>query len=91
MHSDYTKLKLENPNRLYLEASTSSRKNCLLLCVQVFCLHVCLCIFCTPGIHRGQKRALDPLELEFYIFVSHEVKQGIEPESSGRATSVLNH
>lgn len=87
MHSDYTKLKLEKPNRLYLEASINSYKNYLPLCVQVFCLHACLCILCMPGVHRGQKMALDPLQLELHIFESHQVKQGIKPESSGLSTT----
>ena len=29
--------------------------------------HVCMCITCVPGAHRGQKNALHPLELEFQI------------------------
>lgn len=38
-------------------------KNCV-LCVWVFCLHVCLCTMCVPGAYRGQKKVLDSLELE---------------------------
>ena len=43
------------------------------MCVNVFCLHVCLCTACMPGIGRGQKRASDPLELELEMVVGlHE-------------------
>ena len=35
-----------------------------ILCVWVFCLHVCLCTMCMPGAYEGQKRASDALELE---------------------------
>ena len=40
-----------------------------ILCVWIFCLHVCLCIMCVPGACRGQKRASDPVELELQIVV----------------------
>lgn len=36
-----------------------------IFCVRVFCWHVCLCTMCICSVHRGQKRARDPLELEF--------------------------
>jgi hypothetical protein len=32
-----------------------------------------MCNMCVPGIHRGQKRASDPLELEFQMVLSHHV------------------
>ena len=38
-----------------------------------------------------QKRALDPLELEVQAVVSCQWVLGIEPWSSGRAASVLDH
>lgn len=41
-----------------------------LLCVWVFCLHLYLCV---PDTHGNQKRALDPLEFELQIGVSHHV------------------
>ena len=34
-----------------------------------FALHVCLCITCVPGPCRGQKAALDLLELELQMVV----------------------
>lgn len=37
------------------------------LCVWVFCLHVCLCPTCMAGVCEGQKRALDPLKLELQM------------------------
>lgn len=33
------------------------------------CMCVCLFPSCTPGAHRGQKDASDPLELELQMFV----------------------
>ena len=30
---------------------------------------VCMCTMCVPGTQRGQKRALDPLELELQLCV----------------------
>ena len=44
-----------------------------ILCVQVYCLHVCICV---PGAREGEKRALDPLELELYTVVGHHVGTG---------------
>jgi hypothetical protein len=35
-----------------------------------------LCTMCMPSASEGQKRALDPLELELWIFVSHHVDSG---------------
>lgn len=35
-----------------------------ILCAWALCLHVCLCTLCMPNVHRGQKRLLNPLELE---------------------------
>lgn len=32
--------------------------------VEYLACEVCLCAVCMPGAHRGQKGALDPLELE---------------------------
>lgn len=40
---------------------------------------------CTPQCslyHSGQKRALDPLELQLQKVVNHQQVLGIEPESS---------
>lgn len=34
-------------------------------------LHVCQCITCIPGAHRGQKRASDLLQLELWTVVNH--------------------
>lgn len=56
--------------------------NCLLslvdlfinvLCVQIFCLHVCLCSTSMSGACKGQKGALDPLELDMEPVVSYHV------------------
>lgn len=39
----------------------------LFSCIGVFCLYVCLCTICVSSALRGQKRALDPLELELEV------------------------
>lgn len=36
-------------------------------------LHICMCTTCTSAACRGQKKAVDPLELELHMFVSHRV------------------
>jgi hypothetical protein len=51
----------------------------LILCVWVFCLHVCLCTAThMPGAYTGQKLS-DPLELELCMTVSHHLSTGIKP------------
>lgn len=48
-------------------------------------------MYVSAGILRGQKMALDLLELELKV-VSHLIwVLGIEPRSSVRAASTLNH
>jgi hypothetical protein len=42
----------------------------------MFCLHVCLCIMFVSGVHRGQKRVSDLLELELEIVASCHVGAG---------------
>ena len=37
------------------------------------CLHVCTCMTCMPGAHRGQKKALAPPDLELVMIMSHHV------------------
>jgi hypothetical protein len=46
-----------------------------ILCVWVFCLHVCLYIACMSGVSRDQKTS-DPLELNTQMVVSHHVGTG---------------
>jgi hypothetical protein len=60
------------------------------LCVWVFCLHVCLCPTCMAGVCEGQKRALDPLKLELQMLVNHYVGAGNQTTSSARAASAVN-
>ena len=55
----------------------------------MFCLNVCLCTTYVPGARRTQKRALDTLELESQMVVSHSVV-GLEPRSSKTAVSALS-
>lgn len=50
----------------------------LFLTSMCVCLHVCLCITFMPGDHRGQKKVLDTLELEFQLRASTWVL-GLKP------------
>ena len=42
----------------------------------MFCLDICLCTMCMPGACRGQKRALDSLELELQRTVHYHLGAG---------------
>ena len=44
-----------------------------------------------PGTQGGQKRTLDPLEVELKQIVSYSVVLGIKPGSLGRVISAFNH
>ena len=46
---------------------------------------------CTSDAHGGQKRALYPLELELQEIRATEWELGLEPRSSARTVSALNH
>lgn len=59
-------------------------------CVWVFYLYANLCAPCVPGIDRGQKRALNSLELKLQMALSISRAPGINPGYSRRAASVLN-
>lgn len=54
-------------------------------------LQACLCIMCMLGICRGQKRWLNPLNLELDVVVSYHVGTGNQTWSPGRAKSASNH
>ena len=41
--------------------------------------------------HVGQKRVLNPLELELQMVMNHQVSAGDKPGSSARASDTLNH
>lgn len=49
-----------------------------------------MCTACKPGAFGGQRRAPDPLDLEFQMAVSHSPVPGAEPGSLTGATSALN-
>ena len=49
-----------------------------------------MCTTCRPGICRGHKRALDPVELELQAIMSNCVVLETEPRSSERAASAQN-
>lgn len=51
-------------------------------------VHTLLCVM--PDACRGQKRPLDPLELQIQIVLSCQVVLRVEPRSSTRATKVQN-
>lgn len=40
------------------------------------CLYVCICTMCIPGSHEGQKKVLNPLEVELPMVVSHHFSAG---------------
>ena len=50
-----------------------------------------MCTMCTSDAHGGQKRALCPLELELQEIRATEWELGLEPRSSARTVSALNH
>lgn len=56
--------------------------------VCLFCLHICVPHACS--VQGGQKRSLDPLELELQMIVTCHVCAGSQTESPERAASVLN-
>lgn len=43
------------------------------LCIWMFCLSVCVCVPCVTGLCSSQRRALDPLELEFLMAVGYHM------------------
>lgn len=45
------------------------------MCMSV-CLPMCLYTVCMPGVHKGQKRALDPLKLDLQMTVNFHVGAG---------------
>lgn len=58
------------------------------------CMSVCLhasAFECVPGAQGGQRRVLGTLELEFYSAAATRWVRGIEPVSSARAATALNH
>ena len=60
------------------------------LCIWMFCLCVCLYTLHTPDARRGPRRALDALELELQMVVSHFVG-GIQPRFLESVAGALNH
>lgn len=62
-------------------------------------MHVCVCMSLSVGMYKGvqvcgplRPAVSDPLELELKAVVSYLMwVLGIEPGSSGRAKSALNH
>lgn len=39
----------------------------------MFCLYIYVCMICMPGTFTEQEQALDPLELQLEVVVSHYV------------------
>lgn len=54
-------------------------------------LHVYPCITCTPVACMAQKVALDPLELELQMAMSHYVGAENKSGISGRVAGAVNH
>ena len=50
----------------------------------------CMCVTCMLRTHQSQKAVRGPLELQLQPVVNCQGVLGIEPRSSGRATSALN-
>lgn len=53
-------------------------------------LHTCMSKLLHSSVHRDQKRALDPLELELEVIESHHVSAGNSIWSLARAMNPLN-
>ena len=47
-----------------------------MICVLMFCLHVCLCTMYMPGALGGQNRVADPLELKLHMVMHYHVGAG---------------
>jgi hypothetical protein len=62
---------------------------CFILCMSV-CLHLCLCIICAVLEKTIQKQMLKPVGWNYRWLYDATWVLGIEPTSSGRATSALN-
>lgn len=45
-------------------------------CVYMFCLNARRCSMCVPRVHRGQKRALKPLQLELLLVEGYYLHSG---------------
>lgn len=65
-----------NPSVHTWKANAGSYCCCVLNFVWVFCLHARLCITCTLGGHRGQKKVSNPLEGEIQLLVSYNIGAG---------------
>jgi hypothetical protein len=59
----------------------------IFMCINV--LLACMCNACVPSAHKGQKRALGPLELELQAIASNHSVLGTKLGSSARAASAL--
>lgn len=66
---------------------------CFILCLCLFCQHVCSCMFVFQLHVMPMEARRGRQELELQMFVSHHFMWvlGFKPESSRRAVGVLNH
>lgn len=62
---------------------------CYCVCLNKSCLSGCLGSTCVSGVHRDQQRALDPLELEFQMFVNCQVGAGSETQVLRKSSQVI--
>lgn len=54
-------------------------------------MHVCVHTTCVSGIHGGQKRILDTMELKLLVFVNYHVCSRTTSQSFAKGTSPLNY
>lgn len=76
-----------------INITTTGFSVCLFaLFLYLFVLYLCefMCTTCADA-QEGQKKALDPLELELKAVVNHHMAAGTEPGTSERVVSALNH
>ena len=59
------------------------------MCIWLACMSVCLYIPYVLSAHRGQKRALDSLELELQMAIQMCTLE-VQPRSSARVALALN-
>lgn len=79
---------------LFSSVKTISTGHLTLLTCTSACLYVYVCAVCGPGAFRGCKRALDSLELEFQMIVSHHVGPGDRTQvlcKSKKCSYLLSH
>lgn len=57
---------------------------CVYVCIYTH-MYVCLYTVCVSSAHRGRKKALDPLGLEFRMLTGHMVDAGNQTQALSRS------